>query len=48
MKKLAPKNVVVRQIKEKIKIVVNTLAWNPERYNPIVNEAVSWIRNNRK
>lgn len=48
MKKLAPKNVVVRQIKEKIKIVVNTLAWNPERYNPIVNEAVTWIRNNRK
>ena len=43
MKKLAPANVVVRPLKEKVMVVTAALAWNAARHNPLVDVAVSWL-----
>lgn len=48
MRKLAPENVVVRPLKERIMVVAATLAWNANRYNPMVDEAVAWLRSQGK
>lgn len=44
MRKLAPENVVVRPLKEKVMVVTAALMWNTNRHHPIVDEAVSWLR----
>jgi DNA-binding transcriptional LysR family regulator len=44
MRKLAPANVVVRPLKEKVMVVTAALAWNTNRYHPIVDEAVAWLK----
>ncbi|MEW6346685.1 MAG: LysR substrate-binding domain-containing protein [Paraburkholderia sp.] len=43
MRKLAPENVVVRQLKEKITVVTAALVWNTQRHHPMVDEVVSWL-----
>lgn len=48
MRRLAPENVVVRPLKERIMVVAATLAWNSNRYNPMVDEAVAWLRSQGK
>lgn len=44
MRKLAPENVVVRPLKEKIMVVTAALAWSTKRHHPMVDAAVSWLR----
>ncbi|PDT49565.1 LysR family transcriptional regulator [Sinorhizobium americanum] len=44
MRKLAPDNVVVRPLKEKVMIVTAALAWNENRYHPMVDLVVSRLR----
>nr|WP_281254191.1 LysR substrate-binding domain-containing protein [Paraburkholderia ribeironis] len=44
MRKLAPENVVVRPLKEKVMIVTAALVWNTHRHHPMVDEAVSWLK----
>jgi DNA-binding transcriptional LysR family regulator len=44
MRKLAPENVVVRPLKEKVMVVTAALAWNTNRYHPMVEVAVSWLK----
>ena len=44
MRKLAPENVVVRPLKEKVMVVTAALVWNTNRHHPMVDEAVSWLR----
>lgn len=48
MRKLAPENVVIRPLKEKVMVVTAALAWNTRRYNPMVDIAVSWLKEFRK
>ncbi len=48
MRRLAPGNVVVRPLKERIMVVAAALAWNVNRYNPMVDEAVAWLRSRGK
>lgn len=48
MRKLAPANVVVRPLKEPIMIVTAAAAWNAKRHHPIVDEAVTWMRNQQR
>lgn len=48
MRKLAPHNVVVRPLKERVMVVTAALAWNAERHHPLVDSAVSWLREHRK
>ena len=48
MRRLAPENVVVRPLKERIMVVAAALAWNVNRYNPMVDEAVAWLRSRGK
>lgn len=43
MKKLAPENVVIRPLKEKVMVVTAALAWNTARYHPLVDVAVQWL-----
>ncbi|HKT96933.1 MAG TPA: LysR substrate-binding domain-containing protein [Paraburkholderia sp.] len=43
MRKLAPENVVVRPLKEKIAVVTAALVWNTRRHHPMVDEVVSWL-----
>jgi DNA-binding transcriptional LysR family regulator len=40
LKKIAPSNVVVRPLKEAIPVVTTAIAWNTERQNPLVDDAV--------
>ncbi len=47
MRKLAPANVAVRPLKEKVMVVAATLAWNPDRHHPVVETVVSWLRERR-
>lgn len=42
--KLAPENVTVRPLKEKVMVVTAALLWNTKRFHPIVEEAVSLLR----
>lgn len=44
MRKLAPENVVVRPLTEKVKIVTAALLWNTRRHHPMVDEAVAWLK----
>ncbi|MGO4305939.1 LysR substrate-binding domain-containing protein [Cupriavidus sp. RAF12] len=44
MRKVAPENVVVRPLKERIMVVAAALAWNSNRYHPMVDVAVSWLK----
>lgn len=44
MRKLAPENVVVRPLHEKIMVVTAAAAWNAKRHHPMVDEAVAWLR----
>ena len=48
MKKLAPANVVVRPLKEKVMVVTAALAWNAARHNPLVDVAVSWLEKTQR
>jgi DNA-binding transcriptional LysR family regulator len=43
MRKLAPENVVVRPLKEKVMVVTAALVWSTERHHPMVDEVVSWL-----
>jgi len=47
MRKLAPANVVVRPLKEKIAVVTAALAWNTHRHHPIVDEVVASLKKRR-
>ncbi len=47
MRKLAPANVTVRPLKEKVMVVAATLAWNPDRHHPVVETVVGWLRERR-
>jgi DNA-binding transcriptional LysR family regulator len=44
MRKLAPESVVVRPLKERIMVVAAALAWNTNRYHPMVEVAVGWLK----
>lgn len=44
MRKLAPVNVVVRPLKEKVMVITAAAAWNTRRHHPMVDEAVDWLR----
>ncbi|MEN5159600.1 LysR substrate-binding domain-containing protein [Achromobacter spanius] len=43
MKKLAPANVVIRPLKEKVMVVTAALAWHAARFHPLVEVAVRWL-----
>jgi DNA-binding transcriptional LysR family regulator len=43
MAKLAPANVVVRPLKEKVRVVTAALAWNARRHHPMVEASVAWL-----
>lgn len=47
MRKLAPANVVVRPLKEKLMVVTAALAWNADRYHPMVDVVVSWLKSQK-
>jgi DNA-binding transcriptional LysR family regulator len=44
MRKLAPENVVIRPLKERVMVVTAALAWNAKRYHPMVEVVVSWLK----
>lgn len=44
MRKLAPENVVVRPLHEKIMVVTAAAVWNTRRHHPMVDEAIAWLR----
>jgi len=44
MRKSAPESVVIRPLKERVMVVSAALAWNSNRYNPMVDEAVKWLQ----
>ncbi|MBK1822287.1 LysR substrate-binding domain-containing protein [Burkholderia orbicola] len=44
MRKLAPENVVIRPLKEKVMVVTAALAWNANRHHPMVETVVSWLK----
>lgn len=44
MRKLAPENVVVRPLQEKIMVVTAAAVWNTRRHHPMVDEAIAWLR----
>ncbi|ANJ72401.1 LysR family transcriptional regulator [Ralstonia insidiosa] len=44
MRKLAPENVVIRPLKEKVMVVTAAAVWNKNRYHPMVDEAVLWLK----
>lgn len=44
MRKLAPENVVLRPLKERVMVVTAALAWNTERHHPLVDVVVSWFK----
>lgn len=44
MRKLAPENVVIRPLQEKIMVVTAAAVWNTRRHHPMVDEAIGWIR----
>lgn len=43
MSKLAPENVVLRPLKEKIVVVTAAMAWNRKRHHPIVKSVVAML-----
>lgn len=44
MRKLAPANVVVRQLQEKVMVITAAAMWSERRHHPMVDEAVAWLR----
>ncbi|MGN8063411.1 LysR substrate-binding domain-containing protein [Ralstonia sp. 22111] len=48
MRKLAPENVVIRPLKEKVMVVTAAAVWNTNRHHPMVDEAVSWLTRQAK
>ena len=48
MRRLAPENVVVRPLKERVMVVTAALAWNTGRHHPLVDVAVAWLRGQRQ
>lgn len=48
MRRLAPENVVVRPLRERVIVVTAALAWNTERHHPLVDVAVDWLRGQRR
>ncbi|KHK55900.1 LysR family transcriptional regulator [Ralstonia sp. A12] len=44
MRKLAPENVVIRPLKEKVMVLTAAAVWNTNRHHPMVDEAVSWLK----
>ncbi|RDJ01359.1 LysR substrate-binding domain-containing protein [Rhizobium grahamii] len=47
MRKLAPDNVVVRPLKERVVVVTAALAWNKNRFHPMVDVVVSQLNQKR-
>ncbi|EPE93819.1 LysR substrate-binding domain-containing protein [Rhizobium grahamii] len=47
MRKLAPDNVVVRPLKERVVVVTAALAWNRNRFHPMVDVVVSQLNQKR-
>jgi DNA-binding transcriptional LysR family regulator len=41
LKKVAPSNVVLRPLSQRLNVVTTALAWNPTRTNPLVEELVA-------
>ncbi len=48
MRKLAPENVVIRPLKERVMVVTAALAWNRNRYHPMVDVVVSRLKSRDK
>ncbi|MCD0501868.1 LysR substrate-binding domain-containing protein [Bordetella petrii] len=46
-RKLAPDNVVIRPLYERVIVVVAAAAWNINRHHPLVDAAVAWLRTHR-
>lgn len=44
LKKLAPDNVVLRSLTQKLNVVTTAMAWNTERPNPLVSELVAQLQ----
>ncbi len=44
MRKLAPENVVIRPLKERVMVVTSALAWNTKRHHPMVSFAISCLK----
>ena len=44
LRKLAPGNVVVRPLHEKIMVVTAAAVWRADRHHPAVDEAIKWLR----
>ncbi|WP_448651509.1 LysR family transcriptional regulator [Pseudomonas fluorescens] len=44
LKKLAPDNVVMRALTQKLNVVTTAVAWNSERSNPLVTELVAQLQ----
>ncbi len=44
LKKLAPENVVVRPLQEKLEVVTTAIAWNTTRLNPFVDAVIAQTR----
>ncbi|MNP85957.1 hypothetical protein D3C76_1859290 [compost metagenome] len=44
LEKLAPKNVVIRPLQQKFRLVTSALAWNAARSNPLVDALVDIVR----
>ncbi|MFJ2390859.1 LysR family transcriptional regulator [Pseudomonas koreensis] len=44
LKKLAPSNVVLRPLSQKLSVVTTAVAWNAQRANPLVNALVSQFK----
>ena len=47
MRKLVPENVVIRRLKEEIKVVTAAAAWNKARRHPMVDVALELLRENQ-
>jgi DNA-binding transcriptional LysR family regulator len=48
MRKLAPENVIVRPLQEKITVVTVSAMWNSQRHHPMVEEAVAWLKDQKR
>lgn len=48
MRRLAPDNVVVRPLHERVTVVTAAAAWSPARHHPMVDEAVQWLRSRQR
>ncbi|WP_248313581.1 LysR substrate-binding domain-containing protein [Bosea sp. F3-2] len=44
MRKLAPPNVAIRPLKERVTVVTAAAVWSERRYHPIVEAAVAWLQ----